>query len=84
MSESGGFERTDRELLVGIKRDLRYLREKLEEHAREFEGYKRDVREHERDIETRLRDLEKFRWWFIGAVFGSAGLAAGLTRLLLK
>jgi hypothetical protein len=75
VSESGGFERTDREYLVGIRRDVRYMREEME---KEYKATSDALRDHE----TRIRLLENFRWWLIGAVVASGGLGALISRVV--
>lgn len=76
-SESSGFERTDREILIGMRKDIRYMRDELEKQAK-------DAREVYKDHEGRIRVLEHFRWWIFGSIIGSAGLSAVASRLLSR
>lgn len=70
-----GLARNDRELLIGMKADLKYIRKKVEENERDMEAV---IKDHE----DRIRLLEHFRWWIVGAVAASAGLAALIERIL--
>jgi hypothetical protein len=75
VSDTGGLERTDRELLIGVKRDVRNIAQNME-----AENKRRD-REYV-DHEARIRILENFRWWFLGGIIASGGLASLVTKLL--
>lgn len=81
MSESEGLNRTDRELLISLKQDLKYLRGDMidmkEDLGKLLDGPYSPIRDHE----NRLRKLENFRWYILGAVAGTAGLASFLTNL---
>jgi hypothetical protein len=85
VSDAGSsFARTDREILVEVRRDLRYVKEKvdkLDEHkADRLAVPTKTVDDHEK----RIRVLENFRWWILGAVFSAAGLASAATRLIFR
>lgn len=73
--ESERLSRTDREILVELRRDVRYMREKMDNQHE-------DSKEQLRDHEARLRTLEHFRWWFLGGVVASGGLASVIARIL--
>ncbi len=84
--ESDRFARTDREILVQLRQDVKYIRETLkaisENKVDRVEATRRD--EQIKDHESRLRMLENFRWWILGAMAGSAGLASAATKLIFK
>ena len=62
---------SDREILVGLRKDVRHLTDTLDRELK-FQNKRAD------DFETRIRTLEKFRWYLMGAVIGSAGISAAL------
>ena len=69
------FSRTDREILIGMRKDLKYVRE----------GIDKDTARHARvldDHEKRIRMLENFRWWLVGAIVASGALGAGIEKLI--
>ena len=69
--------RTDRELLLELRRDVRHMKEMLD---RELTlQYSRTE-----DHETRIRVLENYRWWLMGAIVGSAGLSAILAAVITR
>jgi hypothetical protein len=76
-NESAGLNRTDRELILGLRQDVRYIRQELDELSKAPTGALKDH-------EKRLRILENFRWWILGAVAGSAFLSSLMTRLLMR
>lgn len=72
-----GFESHDRDQVVKLRIEVRYLSgaiQKLEDHVKEV------VRDHNQ----RIRVLENFRWWIIGAMFASGALSALLSKLMEK
>jgi hypothetical protein len=77
VSDSGGFERTDREILVGIRRDIRYMREQMDRETRA-------TREELKDHENRLRILENFRWWLLGSVFAASTITAVAVKVIFR
>lgn len=74
MSESGNLERTDREILIGVRKDIRYVKESID----------KDLNLKLSDHEARIRILENFRWWFLGGIVGSGGLAGLVAGLMAK
>lgn len=70
-----GLARTDREILIGMKADVRYIRQQVERNEL-------DMRAVIKDHEARIRLLEQYRWWIIGAVAASAGIATFIERLI--
>jgi len=67
--------RTDREILIELRRDVRYMKETMDREAKSANGI---VKDHE----GRLRILENFRWWLLGGVFASGGIGALVGRLI--
>lgn len=58
------FSYTDRELLVLLRRDLRYIREDIDRMDKKLDQTA-PLKMFE-DHEARLRTLEQFRWWILG------------------
>jgi hypothetical protein len=75
--DSGQMTRTDRELLLSLKDQLRFLREELKEREElRQQQMKQTVFTPIQDHEARIRILENFRWWIVGAIAVSNGAAA--------
>jgi DNA anti-recombination protein RmuC len=81
---TGQWLRTDRELLLSVKQDLRYLKSEVQdsktEIRSEIQAMVKDQKEMASDHERRIRDLERFHWWVIGAVAGSSALTGLITK----
>jgi len=73
--ESDRLGRTDREMLIELRRDVRYIKEAMQKDNL-------DIRNNSRDHESRIRVLENFRWWFLGGIVASGGLGSLITRVL--
>ena len=58
------FSYTDRELLLLVRRDLKYIREDIDRMDQRIE-HTAPLKSLE-DHEARLRTLEQFRWWILG------------------
>ena len=75
--ESDRWDTSDRDQLVKLRVELRYLSgaiQKLEDHVKDVVT----------DIDKRVRILENFRWWMVGAMIGSGVISALLNKLLEK
>ena len=73
--ESDRWDASDRDQLVKLRVELRYLSgaiQKLEDHVKDVVT----------DIDKRVRILENFRWWMVGAMIGSGVISAVLNKLL--
>ena len=83
--DSERLSRTDRELLLSLREQIKYLNKSVNEAIAELktdiakfiEGPRSPVWDHEQ----RLRRLENFRWWILGAIAAAAGLASLIERL---
>lgn len=77
--DSERLNRTDRELLLSLREQIKYLSKNVNGSILELkaditkfiEGPRSPVWDHEQ----RIRQLENFRWWILGAIASSAGLA---------
>lgn len=68
---------TDRELLLLLRRDFKYVREDIDAMSKKLDQ-KAPLTQFE-DHEKRLRILENFRWWILGGGAAAAfvgGMAA--------
>lgn len=88
MSEAEGdseqIVRTDRELLLLVKKEVSFLRKELKEREQmRQEQMKESVLSPIKDHETRIRVLENFRWWILGAI-GVSNFAAALYGKFMK
>lgn len=74
--ESGsGLARTDREILIELRRDVRYVKETME---RETRATTKLVADHE----GRIRVLEGFRWWLFGGIAFSGAIGAFVAKVI--
>ena len=82
MDESGEhhFHRTDRELLVVLQRDMKYVRQDVETMTKKLDQAA-PIRMFD-DHERRLRVLESFRWWILGAAAAASFGGGMLARVL--
>jgi hypothetical protein len=71
MDASDIVPKSDREILLELRRDVKNMNVALN---RELASQTK----RSDDFESRLRALERFRWWLMGAIVGSAGLSAAL------
>jgi hypothetical protein len=83
-SESDNLRRTDRELLVTLRAEMKFMRETVREidiHLKEdLKNTKDDIVDHEK----RIRVLENFRWWIIGASAGAGFIGNLVGKLVFK
>jgi hypothetical protein len=63
--------RSDHDLLLALRGDVKHLQ-------RSVDALIIAAGEDHKDHESRIRTLEKFRWYVVGAIVGSAGLSAAL------
>jgi hypothetical protein len=87
MSDSGhGFARTEREILVELRQDMKYVKKSIEAITENKVDRYEIMRQTEqvKDHESRLRMLENFRWWILGAMAGSAALSSAATKLIFR
>ena len=83
--DSERLSRTDRELLLSLRGQIKFLRTSVSEAIADlkadltnlFKAPEGPVWDHEQ----RIRRLENFRWWILGGIAASAGLASLITRL---
>jgi hypothetical protein len=77
--DSERLSRTDRELLLSLREQLKYLNRSFTDGIAELKKDLADLFKAPEgpmwDHEQRLRRLENFRWWILGAIAASAGLA---------
>lgn len=74
LSESDELEQTNREILIGMKRDIRYIRERFDDRNKMMAG---ELANHEK----RISSLERYRWWIAGAVMATGTITSILTAL---
>jgi hypothetical protein len=75
--DDSDFGKPDRDQVTRLRVDVRYLSgaiQKLEDHVKDI------VTKHD----ERIRKLEDFRWWIVGALFGSGALYAIVSKLMEK
>ena len=78
--DSERLSRTDRELLLSLREQIKFLRTSVSEAITDlkadltnlFKAPEGPVWDHEQ----RIRRLENFRWWILGAIGAAAGLAS--------
>ena len=83
--DSERLSRTDRELLLSLREQIKYLSKIVNESISELkaditkfiEGPRSPVWDHEQ----RIRRLENFRWWILGAIGAASGLASLISHL---
>jgi hypothetical protein len=83
---SDRLSRTDRELLLSLREQIKYLTKSVAESIADlktdltnlFKAPEGPVWDHEQ----RIRRLENFRWWILGAIAAAAGLSSLITKLL--
>jgi len=85
---NGGLNLSDRGLLIRLTERVSGLSHKIDDIKGDFHQalseHKKDQEKTETDMENRVRLLERFRWWFIGAVFGAGALSGGVAALVTK
>jgi hypothetical protein len=74
------FPLTDRELLLIVKRDMKYIREDIDGMTKKLDQTA-PIRMFE-DHEQRIRILENFRWWILGAAAAAAFGGGFVARLI--
>jgi hypothetical protein len=76
------FAYTDRELLILVRRDLKYVREDIDEMSKKIDQKAAmvDIDDHEK----RLRTLENFRWWILGGGAAAAFLGGMAAHFLFR
>jgi hypothetical protein len=79
-SDDHHFHRTDRELLLIVRNDMKHIREDIEEMTKKLDQAA-PIRMFE-DHERRLRVLEGFRWWILGGAAAAAFGGGMIARLL--
>jgi hypothetical protein len=66
--EEPSIARTDREILIELRKDVKYMT--------------RTVVNSVNDHEIRIRVLENFRWWLVGGIVVSGALASVVAKLI--
>jgi hypothetical protein len=66
--EEPSIARTDREILIELRKDVKYMT--------------RTVVNSVNDHELRIRVLENFRWWLVGGIVVSGALASVVAKLI--
>jgi hypothetical protein len=79
--DSDKLNRTDRELMLSLREQMKWLTRAVAELKEDLTKFIEGPRSPVWDHEQRLRRLENFRWWILGAIAASAGLAGFISRV---
>ena len=79
--ESERLSRTDRELLLSLRTEMKFLSQGIKDLKDDLEKFIEGPRSPIWDHEKRLRRLKNFRWWILGAIAAAAGLASLIEHL---
>jgi len=79
-SDEHRFSYTDRELLILLRRDLKYVREDIDKMDKKLDPTAPGSLFS--DHEDRIRTLENFRWWILGGGVGAAFVGGALAHFI--